>query len=447
MLTRGYRCAAVLAAAIVLGGACTTSGDDTSTTPGATGDSGATTTLAGGGATATGVTADSITIGFSYIDLETLAEAGVIKISHGPYEDVIKALVDDVNANGGINGRRLELVIAKYSPIGNEEQLAACSKLTEDEKAFAVLNGLLNENNLCIVQQHATILVNGASFDASTLELAQAPWATYAASNERRVAALVRALDEAGALEGKNFALYAAQAANEPLLELAAEQFEAAGYTPTDSALLDVPDDDTQAADAQNKVFAQRFMDQDVEVVINVGLFIPGAIFDSVGYHPEIYVLDTGSIAAAAFTNPLGEFPVVAGLAATPSYTDIYDNAEFTRCREVYEAATGKRIENPIDEDLAGESTGYTAMTIACTDMQIFVAAATAAGPNLTNETFLAALESLGEIELANTPVASFGPGKTDAQDSFVLMRFDPTWKEGEGREQFIAMGDPFVLE
>src|SRR3954467_14352508 len=48
-------------------------------------------------ASAKGVTATTIKIGFSYIDLETLAKAGIIKIDHGPYEQIIKALVADVN--------------------------------------------------------------------------------------------------------------------------------------------------------------------------------------------------------------------------------------------------------------------------------------------------------------------------------------------------------------
>ena len=38
-----------------------------------------------------GVTANTIKIGFSYIDLETLAKSGIIKIDNGPYEQVIKA--------------------------------------------------------------------------------------------------------------------------------------------------------------------------------------------------------------------------------------------------------------------------------------------------------------------------------------------------------------------
>src|SRR6476659_4156078 len=136
---RRWSSVVVLAALLA---ACTTQRSDkpsSGTTP--SGSSGALT------ASARGVTADTINVGFSYIDLETLAKSGIIKISHGPYEQIITALVDDVNKAGGINGRKLKLFTAKYSPIGNTEQLAACTQLTEDDEVFVVRNGLLNDNN------------------------------------------------------------------------------------------------------------------------------------------------------------------------------------------------------------------------------------------------------------------------------------------------------------
>ena len=178
-LTSATRWLAVLLIA-VLAASCTTS-RKTSTNAGDTGNTGS----VPGGATAQGVTASTIKVGFSYIDLATLAKSGIIKVDHGPYEQIAKVLVDDINARGGINGRKLVLVTAKYSPIGNEEQLAACTKLTQDDKVFAVLDGLLGDNNLCITQQHSTILVGQTGLNAARLAKARAPWATYQQSDER----------------------------------------------------------------------------------------------------------------------------------------------------------------------------------------------------------------------------------------------------------------------
>src|SRR3712207_3366070 len=98
----GWRLAAVIATLGLLVAACTTSeddGDDSGTA--ATEEGGG-----GGGGLGTGVTEDTIKIGFSYVDLEALAQAGVLDITHGPYEEIMQSLVEDLNENGGINGRQ-----------------------------------------------------------------------------------------------------------------------------------------------------------------------------------------------------------------------------------------------------------------------------------------------------------------------------------------------------
>ena len=53
-------------------------------------------------------------------------------------------------------------------------------------------------------------------------------------------------------------------------------------------------------------------------------------------------------------------------------------------------------------------------------------AAATAAGPELTNDSFRTGIESLGSISLPGQALASFGPGKYDGEDGFRLVSFDP---------------------
>lgn len=431
------RWSVVLVVLAMLATACTSSRGDKSakTTNSSTASSGST-------ALGQGVTDDAVKIGFSYIDLETLARSGVIKIDHGPYEQIITALVNDVNAHGGVNGRRLELVTAKYSPIGNTDQLAACTKLTEDDKVFAVLNGLLANNNLCIVQQHSTILIGG-TFNDALLAQARAPWATWTARSERAIDALVKALDQNGDLKGHTIGVYAAQAPYKPLIDVAVKALKDAGYKVADTALMDAPDTDQQAATAQDKVIAQRFASKNIDTVIDVGLFIPGADFDAAGYHPRLYSSDVGNIAAAVYTNPLGKFPVVGGLAA-PGAT--LSDPAMQHCVQVWQQATGKDIVSPQQEDLQGKSSGFVAMQFACTSLKIFTEAASAAGKNLNNDTFKKGLQSIGNIDLPTAPHASFAPGKYDGQDQFQLQKLDPTWKQGTGRNQFIDVGSPVTL-
>jgi hypothetical protein len=433
---------AVLLTSAMLAVACSASSDNSATVSSTSSSARSAHTNT---ASARGVRADTIKIGFTYVDLASLAAAGVIKTDHGDYAAMMKSIVDDVNAHGGINGRKLELFLAKYSPVTNTEQIAACTTLTEDDKVFAVLNGLQGDSNLCITQQHSTILVGGV-INSIQLAKAKAPWATATASDDRAIAALVQALDAAGSLKGKTIGLYGITL-YQPLVDIAHKALTDRGYKVTATAINDAPAGDTQALRAQDKVIAQRFMDQHVDTVIDVSQSIPGTSFDAVGYHPALYLDSLGGISAAKFTNPLAKFPIVAGLAENADQDAPYTVPSMQHCVEVYKQATGRQIVNQTQENELGKSTGFVGMEEACTSLQIFVAAAKAAGADLTNETWAKGLASLGTVELPVANPGSFGPNKPDAQDRFQLMKFNPEFKSGTTIPQFIAIGDPITSQ
>jgi ABC-type branched-subunit amino acid transport system substrate-binding protein len=279
---RSVRFASLALAASLVTSACTSSRDEKSST----GPSGDTTRTA----SALGVTADTIKIGFTYPDLEELATAGVIKTDWGPVEEVVKALVDDVNAEGGVNGRKLQVTFAKYFPPSNTEQLTACNKLTEDDQVFAVLGGFIGDLNTCITQQHSTILISGygTGFNENALAKARAPWATWLASDERSTKALVKLLDANGKLEGHTIGIYAQQTTAESLADLTREALGDAGYEVVDTAVNDVQSTDIQAFNAQEKLLGERFRDKNVDTVIVVGGAPPGTNWGAVGFHPSL---------------------------------------------------------------------------------------------------------------------------------------------------------------
>ena len=67
-------------------------------------------------------------------------------------------------------------------------------------------------------------------------------------------------------------------------------------------------------------------------------------------------------------------------------------------------------------------------------------------GPNLTNATWEKGLEEIGNIAEPLAPIASFGPNKPDGQDSFVMVKHDPSWKPGSPKAEFIAVGQPITV-
>jgi ABC-type branched-subunit amino acid transport system substrate-binding protein len=69
-----------------------------------------------------------------------------------------KAYIDEVNAKGGILGRRIVPVYREYDGLDLDAQRAACVYLTEQAKVFAIVNsgGFYGDPILCVTQQHRT---------------------------------------------------------------------------------------------------------------------------------------------------------------------------------------------------------------------------------------------------------------------------------------------------
>ena len=66
------------------------------------------------------MTDDSVKIGVQYVDLAAICD--IANIDHGDYEAAYQALFDDINTNGGINGRTLDPVIVRDQPHGHRRR-------------------------------------------------------------------------------------------------------------------------------------------------------------------------------------------------------------------------------------------------------------------------------------------------------------------------------------
>ena len=66
-------------------------------------------------------------------------------------------------------------------------------------------------------------------------------------------------------------------------------------------------------------------------------------------------------------------------------------------------------------------------MLSACAEVTLLEAIATDAGVDLTNDTFRAAAEALGEIDVPGVHDAHLGPGKLDADNAVRLVEWDST--------------------
>ena len=111
---------------------------------------------------ARGVTTTAINVVFPVVNLEALASvygfAGDVE-----YTEQAKAIdlfVGQINAAGGINGRKINPIISYFNPASESDMRALCKDWTQGSPAaFAVLDGVgdwTGDNELCITQEGHT---------------------------------------------------------------------------------------------------------------------------------------------------------------------------------------------------------------------------------------------------------------------------------------------------
>ncbi|MEI2639426.1 MAG: ABC transporter substrate-binding protein [Microthrixaceae bacterium] len=219
-----------------------------------------------------GVTADTIKIGYSYLDFASLVDQGLAASGYGDQELAMQTMVDALNADGGINGRKIEVVYEPYSPLGTEDAEAVCLRLTQDDKVFAVLGGFLGPAepaNACVVGQQETILVGGVQSPERLAE-AKAPWITDRATRTRQAAILLNLLESEKMLDGAKVALVTNSDAQETH-DAVLESLEEYDIDPVDDLSLDAPIGDIPAEDAAWSALSERVRSSGADTILVAG--------------------------------------------------------------------------------------------------------------------------------------------------------------------------------
>ena len=102
-------------------------------------------------------------------------------------------------------------------------------------------------------------------------------------------------------------------------------------------------------------------------------------------------------------------------------------------CVATFEAANPEIDVRPVYQVPPGEPRWIVAVLSACAEVRLFEQIATEAGVDLTNESFAAAAERLGEVDVPGTFAASLGVDKFDADDAVRLVVWDSTVGENGG--------------
>lgn len=130
-----------------------------------------------GGPTGPGVSADQINIGISLFKAGDYGSAiGVGGIDFGNTNAQAQAVVDYVNANGGIAGRKVNpiyytLDFGRPGLADGQSEQEACAKWTEDNKVFAVVNNVMARHALlvCLAKRDVLGVHDGMPIDEGLL--------------------------------------------------------------------------------------------------------------------------------------------------------------------------------------------------------------------------------------------------------------------------------------
>lgn len=384
-----------------------------------------------------GVTEDTITIGVSMLNFDLLKEINLSPAGWGDQQGIWEALVANLNANGGINGRTVEAVYEFYSPIDPVDAERVCTALTEDNETFAVLGGfvgpLAGTADPCVAGLNDTILIGG-EINAAELAQTSAPWYHTEPTVEASTENLLGLLVETGRLtEGMPVYVIAGRAA-EATVDGVIEALEARGAEVVGRSIIEANDGETLAQNQQLEVILERFQESGAEAIMIPGN--PAATIRGIGLAGLNGTIPVWTNNAGGLNN-LGETitdkSIADGVltALGPTDNEIYADPLYqSACNDVIAAALPDAdLRQPTDYQTEEEN-WFNSTRRACRHLALFVEIATATGVNLTHDSFRAAAESLSDFTLPGG-ASSLSATKLGARDLFRLGAFDHT--EGDG--------------
>jgi hypothetical protein len=386
-----------------------------------------------------GVTATSIKLGVVNIDYTCIKQ--FVDYNFGNEPAIDQVFIDDLNAHGGILGRKIDPVYKSYCPIGNTQALAACTSLTEDDKVFAVV-GLLYDNtgdaDLCLSRDHQTIYIG---FQLNQQWIGQAPPALMLETDitgERRSTVLLNLLRSQGTLTGKKVATFTDADTAGTVSKVIKPALDGMGVSQGSAAVVTIIGSDTSAAQSQLDSFIEKWKGEGVNTIILAGNYVTAKQFVEKikAAIPDALLITDGEASAQGGgqdettagrkPNPYDGLVTAAGL----SDHDTWLSAPIQQCVKTYQDRSGQQVVGP-DELKPGPDGKlvqvWQAVRDFCGYLAMFSQIADKAGPDLTNATWTAAANSYGEMKLPSSVFASVHTGKYDADDGFRLVAFDST--------------------
>jgi hypothetical protein len=389
-----------------------------------------------------GVTDGAFKLGVALVDFECIK----------PYVDSIRidqdkiygAIIDYVNANGGVAGRRIEPVYRSYCPISNAGALQLCTQFTEDDEVFAVVGTFVDfsgDAQTCIAKRHdrplITFNLTEAIFKKSPPGMIIFPGQTA----ERGGRVLFELIRQTKTLEGKKVGVLG-ETVSKPTVESTVEPgLQEMGVDTGSTAILNITTDDTTAAQAQLDSAIERWKEEGTNALYITGTQVAHkqfvgkirqAMSDVLLVTDDNEVLSYGRQEQRAGKNPNPYEGIIS--ATGPTATEYEASANWAECKRIYKAQTGKDAPDPTDVIPGPEGKtidDYGTINDACQVIVMLDDIGEKIGQHLNAENWQTVVGSFGPIRnLGGGEFASLGNGKFDVNDTFRLSAYDSSLAE-----------------
>ena len=374
------------------------------------------------------VTSKTVQIGLPYIDLSTLGSVGV-KLNQGSYPNAYNALVANINAHGGINGRKLSVVFGSVNPTNTTSSLAVCTKLTEDTPVFLAMSPYMPS---CYLVDHETPTINATLPSAVPKSAAQNFTLTPPPTAYDPLQLSVFA--KMGLLKGKTVGIIGAKQNDVQEVGVVQSTLKKLHVKVAQVGITTAQPSDQAALDQQVTAFVQKFQSSGVNEVIAVGSSSgtwPVALTNTQSsYNPPWIATSEVTISGTLNSVAPQYLKGMITSTATPTSVQAWTDPLIQQCVKIIKKAYPSTT---ISAPGSATDHSYVAPESACQNLAMFTKIAGAAGKKLTVASFTKAGYGLRNITFPGSggPV-SFGPGQSYAIGPVYVGKYNSATKQIE---------------
>ncbi len=371
-----------------------------------------------------GVTAATIRVGIPYVDVAAVKAVGV-DIDWGSVPDAFDAVIKDINAHGGINGRKIVPYIVAVNPTGTAPAATACTQLTQDDDVFVAISPLMAT---CYLQDNVPVVGavlpsgNGSGvaqdFTPTPPDNAYDPLELSVFKNQ-------------GLFKDKKVAVFGGNPSDQHEAQLVQSALAKLHVPVVTTAIDSAPQGDLPASDSQVQAIAQKFQSDGVNEVVAVGdgsaTWAQGLSDIQSTYNPPWVATNESDFSGdvGADYNPIYLKNVVTSSPLTPPAA-IWSSAGTQKCVALDRKDYPSNRINAYSATLPESEITFMGIELACTDMALFTDIAKAAGKNLTVGSFVKAGYGLRNVLLpgTNAPI-SFAPNRPYTLGPVYMVHYD----------------------